>query len=177
MTTDDEAVDDALNQARDKVQEQLQSQTPPMNFTLDPTYLRQRIWSDLKPDDATFKTLGWEKFEGKTVKGGRLAQIQTKTFEGLGEMHKAAVRVEITLPVKAEFEHQEELYQAKLRDGRATLRQGVLVRVLAGLVAVLAAVAMYFRLEDATKGYYTTLLRLAAVAFVALVGAGIWLLT
>jgi hypothetical protein len=177
MTTDEEAVDDALSQARDKVQDYLRTQKPPMEFALDPTYLRQRIWHDLKPDDAAFKALGWEKFEGKTVKGGRLAQIETKSFEGLGDMHRAAVRVEITLPVKAEFERQEELYQVKQREARATLRQGVLVRVLAGLVAVLAAVALYFRLEDATKGYYTTLLRLAAVAFVALVGAGIWLLT
>jgi hypothetical protein len=177
MTTDEEAVDDALGQARDKVQEYLRAQKPRMEFPLDPAYLRLRLWRDLEPADATFKALGWEKVEGKKVKDGHLAQIETKSFAGLGDMHRAAVRVEITLPVKAEFEHQEELYLAKQRDGRATHRQGVLVRVLVALVAVLAAVALYFRLEDATKGYYTTLLRLAAVTFIALVGAGIWLLT
>ena len=58
-----------------------------------------------------------------------------------------------------------------------TVLPSLMVRVLAALVALLAAVACYLRLEDATKGYYTTLLRLAAVGFVALVGAGIWLLT
>jgi len=41
---------------------------------------------------------------------------------------------------------------------------------------LLLAVAGYLRLEDATKGYYTRLLRLAAVAFVALVGAGLWMM-
>jgi hypothetical protein len=187
MTTDEEAVDDALSRARDKMQQDyLRAQKPPMQFDLDPTYVRQRLWRDLKPDDAAFKVLAkhpddaknhdWEEAEGKTIKGGKLVQIETRTFEApLGEMHRAAVRVEIDARNKADFEHQEEQYQVKQREDRATHRQGVLVRVLAGLVAVLAAVALYFRLEDATKGYYTTLLRLAAVAFIALVGAGIWL--
>jgi hypothetical protein len=49
-------------------------------------------------------------------------------------------------------------------------------RVLAGLVALLVVAGGYLRLEEATRGYYTTLLRAAAVAFLALVGAGLWLL-
>jgi hypothetical protein len=176
MTTDEEAVDDALNQARDKVQEYLRSQKPPMTFPLDPTYLRQNLWHDLKADDAAFKALGWEKIASLQVNGGKLAQTETKSFEGLGDMHRAAVLVEVNARTKAEFERQEEQYQAKQRESRATHRQGVLARVLAGLVAVLAAVALYFRLEDATKGYYTTLLRVAAVTFIALIVAGLLVL-
>jgi hypothetical protein len=185
MTTDEEALDDALGKAREKVQEHLRTQKPPMDFELDATYLRQRLWRDLDPADPAFKALAknnekgteWnlEAAEGKKVKGGHLTQIETRTFDGLGEMRRAAVRVEIDARNKAEFEQQEQQYQVKQREDRATHRQGILVRLLAGLVAVLAAVALYFRLEDATKGYYTTLLRLAAVAFIALVGAGIWL--
>ncbi len=177
MTTDDDAVDDALSHARDKVQEFLRAQQPPLTFPLDPTFLRQRLWRPLEVDDAGFKALvakgdGWQKTEGVTPRGGRLAQVETKAFEGLGEMHRAAVRVEVDPRVQGEFEQQEAQWQAKQRDTRAAGRQSVLVRVLAAVVAVLIAVALYFRLEDATKGYYTTLLRLAAMTVIALAVAG-----
>jgi hypothetical protein len=44
---------------------------------------------------------------------------------------------------------------------------------LAGIVAVLVALACYFRLEESTKGYYTTWLRVGAVAFVLAAGASL----
>jgi uncharacterized membrane-anchored protein len=49
-----------------------------------------------------------------------------------------------------------------------------LAKLLIGLVALLAAVTGYFRLEEATKGYYTLWLRVVAIGFVAAVGAGLW---
>jgi hypothetical protein len=55
-------------------------------------------------------------------------------------------------------------------------RQTLLAKLLAGLLAGLVAVAGYLRLDEATKGYYTTWLRVASVALVATVGAGAWLL-
>jgi len=176
MTTDEEAVDDALDRARDKVNEYLRAQSPPMEWPIDPAYLRQKMWRDIKPEDEAFKALHWEKAVKKTI-NNKQVQLETKSFEGLGDMYRAAIHVSVLPDNQAEFKRQEELYQTKQREGRATHRQTILVRVVAGLVAVLAAIAFYLRLEDATKGYYTTLLRLAAVAFVTLVGAGIWLLT
>jgi hypothetical protein len=62
------------------------------------------------------------------------------------------------------------------RQVRAQSRMKLLAKGLAGLVAVLVAVAGYFRLEEATKGYYTAWLRLATLGLVAAIGAGVWLL-
>jgi hypothetical protein len=43
-------------------------------------------------------------------------------------------------------------------------------------VTICAAVAGYLRLDEATKGYYTNLLRLGSLAVIGTVGAGVWLL-
>jgi hypothetical protein len=55
-------------------------------------------------------------------------------------------------------------------------RQVFLARILATIVTVCAAISGYFRLDEATKGYYTNLLRLGSLAVVSGVGAGVWLL-
>jgi hypothetical protein len=62
------------------------------------------------------------------------------------------------------------------KDGqvRSEARMVLLGKFLAGIVAFLGAVAGYLRLEEMTKGYYTAWLRLAAIGFVSVVGAGIW---
>jgi len=44
---------------------------------------------------------------------------------------------------------------------------------VAGLVAILVALAGYFRLEEATKGYCTTWLRVGAIGFIVAVGAAL----
>ena len=173
MSTEDDAAQDALDKAQAKVTEYLRSRTPPLEWTPDRTYMQQKLLNDLAKNDAE---LGWKDAAESTLAGHKVA-VESKRFEGLGDMRRAAVRITVTSTVRKDFDKQEEAFQEKLRQDRATARQGVLARVLAGLVALLAAVACYLRLEDATKGYYTTLLRVAAVAFVALVSAGLWLLT
>jgi hypothetical protein len=82
---------------------------------------------------------------------------------------EARVKVEIT-PRSLE-EMSKEARQDRMGD-----RQALLARLLAGAVALLLVTTGYLRLEDATRGYYTTLLRLAAAGVVALVGAGLWFL-
>jgi len=173
MDTDDLALQDALDKAQVKLTEYLRARTPPMEWTPDRTYSQQKLWSDLAADDTD---LGWKDAREATLNGRKVA-LETKQFKELGDMRRVAVRIVVTPSSRKEFDAQEQAYQLKVRQDRATARQGVLARVLAGLVALLVVGACYLRLEDATKGYYTTLLRLAAVAFVALVGAGIWLLT
>jgi hypothetical protein len=64
---------------------------------------------------------------------------------------------------------------SKARHERMGQRHVLLGRVLAGLLAVVVVAGGYLRLEEATRGYYTTLLRVAALAVLAAVGAGLWL--
>ena len=66
---------------------------------------------------------------------------------------------------------QKEEMQQVAREHRMKERQGLVARVLAGLVALLLVAGGYLRLEEATRGYYTTLLRGAALVVLALVGA------
>jgi hypothetical protein len=82
---------------------------------------------------------------------------------------EAKVKVELTRQVVQEM-------VGEARTERMHDRQLLLARLLAGAVAVLLVTAGYLRLEDATRGYYTTLLRIGAAGVVAVVGAGLWLL-
>jgi hypothetical protein len=82
---------------------------------------------------------------------------------------EAKVKVEIKPESVREFVSEARII--RMHD-----RQLLLARFLAAAVAVLLVITGYLRLEHATRGYYTTLLRLAAVGIVAVVSAGLWLL-
>jgi hypothetical protein len=56
-------------------------------------------------------------------------------------------------------------------------RLSFLGKGLIGLIALLGSFAGYLRLEDATKGYYTALLRAGTIGFLGVIGAGLWLLS
>ncbi len=83
--------------------------------------------------------------------------------------------VEMTVQVTdSDFENlwaQYLQYNDDLRKERVDRRLTLLAQVVAVLVALMAAFAGYFRLEEATKGYYTTWLRLGALGFVSAVVA------
>ncbi len=81
--------------------------------------------------------------------------------------------VKMTLTVTAA---QAEELQQVAREQRMQQRQWLGARVLTGLVVLLLVAGGYLRLEEATRGYYTTLLRAVALGVLALVGAGLWLL-
>jgi hypothetical protein len=89
----------------------------------------------------------------------------------LGVGSETARRVKLQLSMSVEERNE---FLRKDRDHRVVQREIFLGKILAGLVAFLAAVAGYFRLDEATKGYYTGWLRLAALGLVGIVGAGIW---
>ncbi len=74
------------------------------------------------------------------------------TPEALGEIHKLA------------------------REQRMVERHRLAARGLAGALALLLVAFGYLRLEDATKGYHTTLLRLAALTVLVGAGAFLWYL-
>lgn len=87
----------------------------------------------------------------------------------IGPHHEIEVRVEV----------KNETFQRVLlrdREERVGERHLMAAKLLAALVALLAVAAGYFRLEELTRGYYTGSLRVLALACVALVGVGLWLI-
>ena len=85
------------------------------------------------------------------------------------QMQGVSLLVELSGDDYLEIEH---LDQHMRRDQR----QVFLARIVASIVTICAAVAGYLRLDEATKGYYTNLLRLGSLAVIGTVGAGVWLL-
>jgi hypothetical protein len=77
--------------------------------------------------------------------------------------------VEVTDADRPALLHQEREYQEARRQVSAWDRQGLLLRGLGGVVAMLGGVAVYLRLESAARGVYTKLRRPAKVAVLALV--------
>src|SRR5436305_1561951 len=58
----------------------------------------------------------------------------------------------------------------------AEARADVAPQHLAAALVLLAVVGGYLRLEEMTRGFYTGLLRVAAVALLVLAGVGLWML-
>jgi hypothetical protein len=99
----------------------------------------------------------------------RFSEPTEKELQLAGPMKVVKLDLEITAA-------QAEEIQQVARQQRMTQRHLVGARVLAGLVALLLVAGGYLHLEEKTRGYCTGLLRAAAVAVLALVGAGLWLL-
>ena len=99
-----------------------------------------------------------------TPKGRGEAKI-----EDLGPLREVRLHIEVS---------PRELWnmQAQAVEYRSGQRMLWLGKVLAGLVAFFAAVAGYFRLEEATKGYYTAWLRFGVIGFVVVVGLALLLI-
>jgi hypothetical protein len=135
----------ALRQARERVEEYLTGKYGSRFFLPeDPAYLRSagiaRTEGDPRPTQ--------KKFAGQVLDGPPL---------------------EVTLAVELRPEHVRDLLQQG-REQRMGQRQRLAGLGLAGVLVLLVVVAGYLRLEDATKGYYTTLLRLAALSVLGLTG-------
>jgi hypothetical protein len=82
--------------------------------------------------------------------------------------------------VRLHVELNQADYETALRldrQYRSQQRQQVLLRIAAGLVALLTAVAGYVWLDETTRGTYSRWLRLGAASLVGIVGAGWWLLS
>lgn len=87
--------------------------------------------------------------------------------------HRYAYRTKLTLkimPATAE----EILHMEK----QASLQHRVLLtaKILGSLLAILLTVALYVRIDEWSKGYYTGWLRLAAAGFITASGLGLWLI-
>ncbi|HEY7154123.1 MAG TPA: hypothetical protein VH575_09225 [Gemmataceae bacterium] len=119
-------------------------------------------WMGVNPN------LGWKPTpEFLRSKGMvRFGEPTEKEFEKAGPMQVVAMQLEITDDQKSEI-------QKHAREERMPSRHLLLARVLGGVVCLLIVMGGYLRLEEATKGYYTRLLRLAAITFLIVVGVGL----
>jgi hypothetical protein len=88
---------------------------------------------------------------------------------------KGTKMTEVKLQVTVSQDDYQEILNAD-REVRRDNNQLFLARILATIVTICAAVSGYLRLDEATKGYYTNLLRLGSLGLVAVVGGGVWLL-
>jgi hypothetical protein len=94
-------------------------------------------------------------------------QTETKDFpDGVGRMHRVVLEIPLNTKVRSYFVDQD-------RQQRTQERMMGLGKILAGVVVLLVAASGYFRLDEWTKGYYTTWLRFGTAGFI---GASILLL-
>ncbi len=112
--------------------------------------------------------LGWKPTPEFLREKGmvRFSEPTDQEFEKAGPMKVVTMQLEVTAD-------QARDIQKQARQERMTSRHLLLARVLGGIVCLLIVMGGYLRLEEATKGYYTRLLRLAAIALLIGVGVGL----
>jgi hypothetical protein len=139
----EQAFDDAVEAIRSNLIEYLQSQQPPSDWVPSQAYVR-----DLLSDDANRSGRGH---------GGSRPMLKDDPLQfGVGKKYYYAGVFEVTPSLRTELLRHD-------RDYRVQQRMLWLSRLLVGLVAILAVVALYLRMDEATKGYYTGWLRVAAL--------------
>jgi hypothetical protein len=139
----EQAFDDAVEAIRSNLIEYLQSQQPPSEWAPSSAYVR-----DLLSDDANRSGRGH---------GGSRPTLKDDPLQfGVGKKYYYAGLFEVTPSLRTDLLRHD-------RDYRVQQRMLWLTRLLVGLVAVLAVVAVYLRMDEATKGYYTGWLRVAAL--------------
>lgn len=87
--------------------------------------------------------------------------------EPMGDMKVVKLQLEIR-------EYQVLNIQKQAQQQRMKERQKPTLLALIGALGLLAVVGGYLRLEEATKGYYTRLLRLAAIGVLVVIVAGLF---
>jgi hypothetical protein len=144
----DDAEEMAQKRALKEIQSFLEQQSPPIRWQPTPEWIKDQQQPLLK---------------------NRTTEEGTLPTSGL---HVHWVSYDVQLTPQAYRKILENDRQLTMQE-----RQFLLGKILAGLVAVFTAFAGYYRLEEATKGYYTNWLRLGAVGLVAAVGAAIYLVS
>ncbi len=178
LLSQDAALEDALEKARDKVVTYLHDQKLGGDWKPGTVFIRDRLLADLREDEVT----------GKDPKSGSKEFLIHDRFRGVEETRtvndkgedKENRRVWIKVAINAE---NWKLIQKEIRQWedqkRLTLmrnRMGFLVKFLAGIVALLGTICGYLRLDELSKGYYTKWLRLAAVGCLGAVTVFLWFL-
>jgi hypothetical protein len=156
----EEAEENALKKARDRVEAYLRQRKPPIHWTPTLDFVHHR----LKRGNAQRR----EELDQEIEAGNEKVKAQCWT-----------VTVAVTagnLSEIARLQAEERALQVR-RELAMVARDRMLLlgKVLLGLVAGLGALLTYIRLDDLTKGYYSRILGAGVVAFLAMVGVGLWL--
>ena len=146
--TKDAARDFALEKARDVVAD----------------YLAERGEPGLRPTLRQLQDL-------KIVPPADDMEMTERKFEKIDEPMQVA-----KFDLRVTEDHVKAL-RAAARHERVAERQHWMGLGLAAVVSLLLVAIGYLRLEEATKGYYTGLLRLSALGVLALIGFFIWQLS
>jgi hypothetical protein len=161
----DEAQEVALQSAADKVHEYLVSREPSVQWRPPTDYVKKHL---LKKD-----SVREEPIKPEQAGPGLKVKVELQVEVSAGEYDQMLVKDKA---YRKALREEREKQQKQARDQIKQQRLLLLARIVAGLVAVCVALAVYLRLDEATKGSYTRWLRLAAIGFVGAIGAGLWLL-
>ena len=179
--TKDDAKADALKQAQSKLREFLLEQTPPVTWTPEVSFIKRELVKDMAapPEGEVFKKKKPEICP-ITVSGHRAFEEEWQVDDPDPDMknfHRVSLNVTITPQAWQRILEEQHNDLQRLRYGIMKHRRLVLLTIMIGLVALLATVAGYIRVDEWSKGYYTTWLRLAAMTCVGAVvaAAGWWL--
>jgi len=155
----------ALYEAQDWLEHELRAELKPgwsvPRRLLEPAYLEKMGVINVKEADPPSRV---PLRDVKDVKDDDAAMQQ---------QYKVTLTPQYAKAVLKEAREEWVAHEQQERQSHAVVRQHVLLRVLGGVLALLLVVAGYLRLEEATRGYYTALLRAAALGVLAMVVLGL----
>jgi hypothetical protein len=151
-----DAKDDAGERACEQFRDYLAGKYPKLLWLPDPAYLWRKGLVELK---------------------GEPVQKELRSRDGDPvTVHQVTLRLHLGGEDVKELDALNRPLQAKERDLRARERHRLAALVLTGIAAGLVVLKLYLWLEEATRGYWAGLLRLAALVLLGLVIAVlIWL--
>lgn len=121
--------------------------------------------------------------DGKKLQEQKLVVVSPATEHEsriLDEAFRASAEVTVSgSQLEGLIESQLGLQRKLVKEQRREemyARHLVALKVLCGLVLLLGSLAVYFHLEDATRGYYGGVLKTGLLVALAVIGAGLWFL-
>jgi hypothetical protein len=178
LVSQDTALGQALEKARDQVIDFLHEKKTGSDWKPRVSFIRDRLLVDLKENEVTGKDV-----KGKLKEfliGDRYWAVEESRTVGDAGNETENRRVWIKVAINSENWKliQKEIRQWEDQKRLALMRNrmGFLVKFLAGIVALLGTICGYLRLDEWSKGYYTKWLRLAAVGCLGAVTVFLWFL-
>jgi hypothetical protein len=173
--SEEEAIDDALEKAQGQVVTFLKDQNPPVMWIPPISFIKRELVKDMPEDHE-------EVFQDHNRKVCEIAVNRRRAYEEkrqlndpiVSEAHQVWLKVAITLDSWGKILEEQQNQLVHFRNSVMKDRMLFLLKIMIGMVALLATVAGYIRLDEWSKGYYTNWLRLAAMSCIA--AAGWWLL-